>query len=237
LLPFLACLLLAFAALLITIQLVKTQLTEAALLTAILSSWAWCVWAGDFGEAIAPYKSFPMFRRGAVAVGGLIALILAVGICPRLMREERLLCEVRDVRQNANDAIKWAAHQLPHGSLLAVTQYSLYGIDGPGALTPKPDETKLAEQYTFDGGFVFDALAVHGRRDFRRTYLADSILLPRVLDGMRSDPNSYVLLQSQLDIDYFHGRSGHPPLLSSRDTMTAHFARGPYPCEIWELRW
>ncbi|HET6401083.1 MAG TPA: hypothetical protein VFH95_06745 [Candidatus Kapabacteria bacterium] len=236
LLPFLACLLLAFAALLITIQLVKTQLTEAALLTAILSSWAWSVWIEDFGEAIEPYKSLTFFRRGAIAVGVLIAFVLAAGIWPRLASEERLLREVRDVRQNANDAIQWSAFHLPRGSLLAVTQYSLYGIDGAGALTPKPDETKLADQYTFDAGFVFDALTVLGRPDFRRTYLSDSIVLTRVLEAMRNRPHSYVLLQSQLDIDYFHGIPGNSPLLFNRDTLAAHFTRGPYPCEIWELR-
>jgi hypothetical protein len=236
LLPFLACLLLAFGALFLTIQLVKTQLTEAALLTVVLSAWAWSVWIIDVQEALVPYKSLKLFRRGATAAGVLIALVLAAGIWPRLAREERLLREVRDVRQNANDAMQWAALHLPRGSLLAVTQYSLYGIDGAGALTPMPDEVKLADQYTFDGGFAFDALIVLGRPDFRRTYLSDSELLPRVLDAMRSQPNSYVFLQSQLDIDHFHGKNKHAPWLSNRDTMAAQFLRGPYPCEIWELR-
>jgi len=236
LLPFLACLLLAFGALLITIQLVKTQLTEAALLTAILSAWAWSIWMEDVGHTIAPYKSLSNFRCGAIGSGVLIALVLTAGIWPRLAREERLLREVRDVRQNANDAIQWAARHIPRGSLLAVTRYSLYGIDGSGALTPKTDEVKLADQYTFDGGFVFDALAVLDRPDFRRTYLTDSTLLPLVLDGMRGQPNSYVLLQSRLDIDYFHGITGNSPLLSGEDTMVAQFTRGPYPAEVWQLR-
>ncbi len=236
LLPFLACLLLAFSALLVTIQLVKTQLNEAALLTAILSSWAWSLWMEDFGLALAPYKSMAIFRRGAIGIGILVALVLAAGVWPRVVREERLLREVRDVRQNANDAVYWSAMHLPHGSLLAVTQYSLYGIDGAGALTPKPDETKLADQYTFDGGFVFDALTVLDRPDFRRTYLSNSKMLTRVLEAMRFRPNSYILLQSQLDIDYFHGIGGNPPMLSDGDTMVAQFSRGPYPSEVWELR-
>ncbi len=236
LLPFLACLLLAFAALFVTIQLVKTQLTEAALLTAILSSWAWSLWLEDAAEAIAPYKSNTLFRRGAIVSGMLVALVLIAGIAPRAARKERLLREVRDVRHNANDAVQWAAHHLPHGSLLAVARYSLYGIDGPGALTPKPDEIKLADQYTFDGGFVFDALTDLGRHDFQRTYLSDSTLLPLVLNAMRGHANSYVLLQSQLDIDYFHGIGRAYPMLTGRDTLVAHFARGPYPAEIWELR-
>ena len=161
---------------------------------------------------------------------------MVIAISPRLLREERLLREVRDVRQNANDAVQWSAEDLPRGSLLAVTDYSLYGIDGPGAITSKDDETKLAEQPTFAGGFVFDALAVLGRADFPRTFLTDSVLLPRVLDGMRERPHSYILLQSKLDFDLFHGLDGREPLVSKQDSLVARFSRGPYPCEIWMLR-
>jgi hypothetical protein len=236
LLPFVACLAIAIGALLFTIQLVKTQLTEAALLTVILSSSAWCVWGEDFCVAIQPYRSKKAFRWIAFSGVTLIAVILAAGIWPRILREERLLREVRDVRQNANDAVRWAAINLPNGSLLAVTDYNLYGIDGPGALTSKNDETKLAEQPTFAGGFVFDALAVLGRNDFQRTFLTDSILLPRVLDAMRREPHDYILLQTKLDLDLFHGADGRKPLLFSSDSLVARFSYGPYPCEIWLLR-
>ncbi len=235
LLPFVACLVIAIGALLLTIQLVKTQLTEAALLTAILSSWGWCVWSEDFSRAIQPYRAKKAFRLVAVSSISLIAVIIVVAISPRLFREERLLREVRDVRQNANDAVQWSAENLPRGSLLAVTEYSLYGIDGPGAITSKDDETKLAEQPTFAGGFVFDALAVFGRKDIPRTFLDDSVLLPRVLNGMRERPHSYILLQSKLDFDLFHGVDGHEPLLSKQDSLVARFSRGPYPCEVWML--
>ncbi len=236
LLPFLACLMIAMGVLMFTIQLVKTQLTEAALLTALLSSWAWCIWIEDFRRVVIPYRAMMPFRWIALPAGFLISAAIAIGIGPQLLREERLLGEVRDVRQNANDAVYWAAINLPAGSLLAVTEYSLYGIEGPGVLTPKDDEIKLVEQYTFDAGFLFDGLAVLGRTDFCRTYLADSLLLTRVLNAMRTEPHSYVLLQSKLDVDRFHGKDGREPLLSIQDSLVAHFSRGPYPCEIWLLR-
>ncbi len=242
LLPFLACLVIAMGALLVTIQLVKTQLTEAALLTTILSSWAWCVWTEDFLLSIQPSRAKQSFRT-IVFSGVVVSVgIAAITLRPKIMREEHLLCEVRDVRQNANDAIQWSAANLPHGSLLAVTDYKLFGIKGHGELTSKDDETKLAEQPTFPGGFVFDALAVLGRTDFQRTFLADSTMLPRVLNAMRSEPCSYLLLQSKLDFDLFHGTSSlhessnRLPLLSKRDSLIARFSLEPYPCEIWMLR-
>lgn len=236
LLPFVACLVIAIGALLFTIQLVKTQLTEAALLTSILASFAWCLWSIDFIKVIELYRSKKTFRWVTISGISLIAIALIIGIWPRIVREERLLREVRDVRQNANDAVRWSAMNLPSGSLLAVTDYSLYGIDGSGAITAKDDEAKLAEQPTFAGGFVFDALAVLGRTDFRRTFLTDSVLLPRILNAMRGEPHSYILLQSKLDFDLFHGLVGHKPLVSANDSLVAQFSREPYPCEIWMLR-
>ncbi len=236
LLPFVACLVIAIAALLVTIQLVKTQLTEAALLTVLLSSIAWCVWCEDLLRAIQPYRTKQVFRWSAISLISLIAIAFIIGINPKIVREERLLREVRDVRQNANDAVQWSAENLPRGSLFVVTEYSLYGIDGPGALTSKDDETKLTEQYTFDAGFVFDALTVLGRPDFQRTFLADSLMLPRILNAMRHEPNSYVFLQTKLDLNLFHGSDGRKPLLSSRDSLVARFSRGPYPCEVWMMR-
>ncbi len=236
LLPFLACILIAMGALLVTVQLVKTQLTEVAFLTALLSAWAWSIWGEDLAMALAPYTEMPKFRWTAYGIAVLFGILVLAGVWRRVWREERLLSEVRAVREDANSAVAWIAHNLPPHSLLAVARYSLYGIDGPGALTPEPDETKLADQYTFDGGFVFDALNVLGRPDFRRTYLADSALLPRVVDAMRGRPRSYVLLQSKLDFDRFHGIGYAPILQPGKDTLVAHFAQGPYPCEVWELK-
>jgi hypothetical protein len=236
LLPFLACLIIAMAALLFTIQLVKTQLTEAALLTAILSSWAWSVWIEDLRKFMLAFKINRTFKWLSISSSVVAVVIIGMLALPKIRYEEQMLREVRDVRANANDAIRWAASNLPANASLAVGVYSLHGIDGPGELTSKTDETKLREQYTFAGGFVYDALAVLGRTDFRRTYLADSIILPRVLDAMRGESNSYVLLQSEPDIDLFHGLDRDHALLRQSDTLVAQFMRGPYPCEIWMLR-
>ncbi|HEY3874692.1 MAG TPA: hypothetical protein VGM92_04395 [Candidatus Kapabacteria bacterium] len=233
--PFLACLTIAMVALLFTIQLVKTQLTEAALLTSILSAWAWTVWISDLKQAIVPYRKSNLFRWGIGIAGIAVAILFFMGILPKAAKEEHLLTEVRDVRQNANEAVEWAARNLPAGALLAVTDYQLYGIDGPYAITGKDNETKLADQYTFAGGFVFDALKALGRSDFQRTFLTDSLLLPRVIDAMRTEPNSYILLQSKLDIDLFHGTRNSSLLLPS-DSICVRFSRGPYPCEIWKLQ-
>jgi hypothetical protein len=163
-------------------------------------------------------------------------VFLRVGL-PKIESEELMLREIRDVRSNANEAVSWAAKNLPANASFAVGVYSLHGIDGPGDLTSKSDETKLLEQYTFAGGFVYDALAVLGRNDLQRTFLADSNILPRVLDAMRGEPNSYIFLQSKPDLDLFHGVGRDQPLLIQSDSLTAKFTRGPYPCEIWMLRW
>ena len=234
--PFLLCLAIAMVALLFTIQLVKTQLTEAALLTSIISSWAWCVWTEDLQKAILPFRRSKIFVCGNVAGALALLVVVVIGIRPKIVKEEQLLRDVRDVRQNANDAVQFAANSLPAGSLLAVTDYQLYGIDGPYAITGKDNETKLADQYTFAGGFVFDALGVLGRHDLQRTFLRDSLMLPRVIEAMRQYPNSFILLQSKLDIDRFHGNNGNPPILVSTDSLVARFTSGPYPCEIWKLK-
>ena len=236
LLPFLACLFIAMTALLFTIQLVKTQLTEAALLTAILSSWAWSVWIEDFRKCSSSFKNRMAMKWIFIAIGTAETIAFVKFGLPKVEHQELMLREVRDVRSNANEAIQWVAKNIPQESLFAVGEYSLHGIDGPGELTPKSDETKLREQYTFAGGFVYDALSVLGRTDLRRTYLADSIILPRVLDAMRGERNSYVLLQSEPDLDLFHGIGRNHPLLRQNDTLVAEFNRGPYPCEIWMLR-
>jgi hypothetical protein len=237
LLPFLACLIIAVAALLFTIQLVKTQLTEAALLTAILSSWAWCVWIEDLRKCTSAYKNKRAVKWIFMSFGIVETIVfLRVGL-PKIESEELMLREIRDVRSNANEAVSWAAKNLPANASFAVGVYSLHGIAGNGELTSKSDQTKLSEQYTFAGGFVYDALAVLGRNDLRRTYLADSNILPRVLDAMRGEPNSYIFLQSKPDLDLFHGVGRDQPLLIQSDSLTAKFTRGPYPCEIWMLRW
>ena len=236
LLPFLASLLLAAGTLLFTIQLVKTQLTEVAILTSIIAAWGWCIWAEELAALLRPWMARRQFRALAYALLALFVIGGAVGSLPRIENQERLLRAVRDVRQNANDAIQWAAFHLPHGSLFAVTTYSLHGIEELTSLTSSSDETKLRDQYTFSGGFVYYYLDQIGRRDIVHAYLEDSEIAPLVLAAMRRESHSYLFLQSAPDLLLFHGDASHPPLLASSDLLVASFNRGQYPCEIWMIK-
>jgi hypothetical protein len=236
-LPFLACILIASGALLFTIQLVKTQLTEVAMLTLIISGWGWSFWMEEVGTVRRLHTGGQARRGLTLASLAILAVSGTAMIFPRLARQERLLRQVRDVRKNSNDALTWAAEHLPQHSLFAVAQYRLHGIENMGDLTSKDDETKLREQYTFEAGFVYYVLEVLGRRDIQHAYLANPALLPRVLGAMRVEKNAYLFLQSELDLKLFHGAdAGQPPLLGANDTLVAQFARGPYPSEIWMLR-
>ena len=234
-LPFLLSLLLAAGTLLITIQLVKTQLTEIAIITSMIAAWAWCAWMGEFITILRPWMARSAFRKAAYLLIALVAIGGVSGVYPKFHKQEHLLRDVRDVRRNANDAIQWAALHLPHNSLFAVTSYSLYGIEELTSLTSSSDETKLREQYTFAGGYVYYYLEQAGRRDIGHAYLGDSNLVSQVFAGMRREPNAYVFLQSALDLTFFHDSASHPALLTGTDSLVASFRRGPYPCEIWKL--
>ncbi|HWF45336.1 MAG TPA: hypothetical protein VG537_11900, partial [Candidatus Kapabacteria bacterium] len=235
-LPFLASIVIAAATLLVTIYLVKTQLTEIAILTCVISAWAWCAFAEEIGKALKPWMLYRIFGRVAYASVGVVVIIGIAGSWPRIQKQERLLREVRDVRRNANDAIQWAAIHLPPYSLFTVTTYSLHGIDELQSLTASSDETKLHEQYTFAGGFVYYYLDQVGRQDIQHAYLEDYEIAPRVLEAMRKEPNAYLFLQSASDLTRFHGDASHPALLVPSDSLVARFNRGPYPCEIWKMK-
>jgi len=234
LLPFLACLVIGMATLLVTVQLVKTQLTEMAILTIILSGWAWAVWIESMQRAFEPLRRFRGLRTGIMFAIGTVETVIFLGALPRIAAQERLLQDVRNVRINANEAIEWCAGHLPANSTVAVPLYDIHGISA-GSVTSLSDSAKLGAQYTFDGGYVYEALEVLGRRDIRHAYLADSLMLPEILKAMREEPNSFLLLQSQLDLDLFHGIH-HTPLINERDSLMARFERGPYPAELWLLR-
>lgn len=230
--PFFVCIVLAMAALFVTVQLVKTQLTEVAILSSMIAAWAWCMWAEDMAIALHAVES-RTYRRVFAASASLLAVLALVATVPRMRVQEQMLRSVRDVRQNANDALTWTSENLPQNAIFATTLYSLHGIEHQNLLTPKDDSTKLRAQYTFDGGFVYHVLEVLGRRDIQHAYLADSAMLPQVLSAMRETPNAYLFLQSGLDLDLFHG---DPSLVTGRDSLVAAFSRGPYPAEIWLMR-
>jgi hypothetical protein len=106
----------------------------------------------------------------------------------------------------------------------------LHGFENPGVLTATDDESKLRQQPTFDAGYVYTFLEQLGRRDIDRGFLDDASRAPEVLEAYRRVPNSFVMLQTEID------RTRLTPLLTPRDTLVARFSRQPYPSEIWWLR-
>lgn len=224
LLPYLATIFLAFGTLLVTIQLVKTQLTEIAFMLTLIATWGWIETARTF---------VPLLRRSpnvSIVALTLVVIVVLDGAYPRLRRQEGVLREAAAVRWNANDAVTWSARHLPLGSTLLVTTYSLHGFRGPGELTASDDESKLRQQPTLDAGYVYVFLEQLQRRDIERGFLEDASRVPHVLEAYRHVPNSFLFLQTAIDRDRL------TPLLTPRDTLVARFARPPYPSEIWWLR-
>lgn len=235
-LPFAICVIAILIALLFTVALVKTQLTELAVTLLVISGWAWSRIFDDLAKAAQPMLNKPRMQLAATLIGLSAILIVVYGFSSRLQKQEVLLKEVQEVRANSNDAIKWMARHLPYDSQIGVAGYRLYGIGSPDDLTSKDDETKLRSQYTFVQGYVRIYLEDLGRKDLHVGYLEDSAFVSRVLDSMRSEGNGYLFLQSDLDLKRFHGQDGKPGLLNTKDTLVQQFAKGPYPAEIWELR-
>ncbi len=245
-LPFLLTAIFATVVLLLTIQLVKTQLTEIAFLLLVVAGWAWSVLGRDIASIAAPF--FRGRRTLAIGLGVLLLLLAIGGIEPKLARQEHLLREVRSVRTNANDAIQWASKHLPKDAILAVSGYPLHGIRSGDDLTSKADETKIRSQYTFAEGFVYVYLKVLGRTDIRGAYLEDTVMLPRVLKGMREMGGCYVFVQTELDRSLFHGvqtifhggqsidtLTSKAPLRRS-DSLVVRFEQSGMASEIWLLR-
>jgi hypothetical protein len=224
LLPYLATIFIAFATLLVTIQLVKTQLTEIAFMLTVLAAWGWVETARTL---------VPVLRRSpnvSIVATAILVGVAIDGAWPRLQHQEKLLRDAAAVRWNANDAVTWSAKHLPQQSTLLVTTYMLHGFENPGVLTATDDESKLRQQPTFDAGYVYTFLEQLGRRDIDRGFLDDASRAPEVLEAYRRVPNSFVMLQTEID------RTRLTPLLTPRDTLVARFSRQPYPSEIWWLR-
>jgi hypothetical protein len=166
-----------------------------------------------------------------------IAIIAGVYLAiPSIKAKERLLRDVRDVRNNANDALKWMGANLPPHSEMLVTAPSLYGLSGADEMTSKEDEYKLYAQYTFLQGYTRSYFRALGRTDMALGFLEDSIMISRVLDSCRSIGNYYLFLQTGLDGDRFHGSINGRKQLRSNDSLLANFTKGPFPSEVWKLR-
>lgn len=234
--PFLICVIVIVAALLVTVALVKTQLNELALTLLVVAGWGWSRVLEKAVEAARPLMTgIPV--KVATTVGlVVIAFIVIMVASPKVARYEQLLRDARDTRNNANEAIKYVARSLPRNSVLGVTAYSLHGIKSADDLTSKNDETKLAQQYTFNQGYNYVYLDLLGRRDINVAYLEDSLLTMRVLDSMRAQGNGYLFLQTSLDSVLFYGLAIPNQFLKYKDTLIRKFDEGPYSSEIWYLR-
>jgi hypothetical protein len=234
--PFLICVIVIAAALLITVALVKTQLNELALTILVIAGWAWSRVLEEAVDVARPHMSSVPIKV-ATFVGFSVLTFAAIMIAaPKIAHYEQLLRDARDVRNNANEAIKYVARSLPRNSVLGVTAYSLHGIKSADDLTSKDDQTKLAQQYTFNQGYNYVYLDLLGRRDINVAYLEDSSLTMRVLDSMRAQGNGYLFLQTALDSALFYSYAIPNDFLKYKDTLIRKFDEGPYSSEIWYLR-
>ena len=236
LLPFIFCGLAIIAVLLITTMLVKTQLAELSFVLLVIVGVYWSNMIQDF------IVHFKLHLLTKIVRVNLLILSVAIGgsmlyaSFPALRAKEQLLTNVRDVRSNANDAIKWMGINLPHDCLLLVTGPRLYGFGSADDMTSKEDEYKLYAQYTFLQGYIRSYFRALGRSDISLQYLEDSLSLEQILVTSRERRNTFLFLQTGLDVDRFHQKLSGVRSISNSDSLLSRFTKGPYPSEIWKLR-
>ncbi|MDP4236392.1 MAG: hypothetical protein Q8919_08105 [Bacteroidota bacterium] len=235
LLPFYFSAILIMAVLLDTVMLVKTQLTELSFVLLIISGVHWSLMAKDIYAISEPYLQNRRIRRGLLLLAIAGTLAGAYVALPTVRAKEQLLQDVRNVRSNANDAIKWMGNNLPFGSTVLVATPGLYGLGGADEMTSKDDEYKLYAQYTFLQGYVRSYFNALHREDLKLGFLEDSTMLSRVLDSCRVQNNYYLFLQTGMDIDRFHGKIANKKQLEANDMMLAAFVQKPFPSEVWKL--
>ncbi len=234
-LPFSFCMVIIFSVLLITVMLVKTQLTELAFCAIIVSGVYWSACLADLAQEFRQLQS--KRRAKLILAGGCIGLIVAAVFLagPKLASREQLLREVQATRLNANNAIKWMARTLPPESTVLVTAPSLHGTARESDLTSVDDETKAFAQYTFLQGFVGVYFQQLNRPDLRIAYLEDTLMLHQVLTALRETDHTYLFLQNGRDRQRFHDKINGRQPLAATDSMVAEFTQGSYPSEVWEL--
>jgi hypothetical protein len=222
--------------LMITVMLVKTQLTELSFVLLVISGVYWSRLLKDMLEVSKPLLSQKKNIRIILSIGCLAFVAIIYFSYPALKAKEQLLSQVRDVRTNANDAIKWMGANLPRNSEVLVTAPSLYGLGGEDEMTAKDDQYKLYAQYTFLQGYTRSYFRALNRDDLALGYLEDSLKLSRILDSCRNQSKYYLFLQTGLDVDRFHSQINGIKPFKSRDSLLAKFSNGPFPSEIWEIR-
>ncbi len=223
------------AVLMITVMLVKTQLTELSFVLLVIAGVYWSFLVKEISTFVKPYWAKKNIRYSIISfvilaiIGGLFEGL------PVMKAKEQLLRNVRDVRYNANDGIKWMGANLPLNSTVLLAGSNLYGIGEADEMTSKDDEYKLYAQYTFLLGYVRSYFRALRREDIAIAYLVDSTKLSRVLDSSRSQNNYYLFLQTGLDADRFHGLINEKKPLSDNDSLLVKFNKGTFPSEIWKL--
>jgi hypothetical protein len=232
-LPFSLSALITFAALMITVMLVKTQLTEATMIVMLVSGVAWVV---VWKECVYLFGLLPLwFKRISpyvfgIFIGGCIYLSL-----PMLSKREKLLKDVQAVRSNANNSIKWMASHLPKDVTVLVTGHALFGEEKAYDLTSKSDEDKLKNQYTFLQGYVRSYFYNLGRFDLRVAYLEDSTMLHRALDSFRATHTTYLFLQTELDKERFYGEINNRKPITDADSLLIRFEKNKFSSEVRKL--
>jgi hypothetical protein len=224
------------AVLLITVMLVKTQLTELSFVLLIIAGVYWALMGREIALLASPYLTKKSIRNSLAFISVLILACIFYAGLPVVKVKERLLRDVRDVRNNANDAIKWMGAHLPANSSVVVTAPSLYGLGFADEMTSKDDEYKLYAQYTFLQGYVRSYFLALNRTDISLGYLEDSVKLSQVLDSCRSQGNYYLFLQTGLDVDRFHSAIDGKMQLFKNDSLLMKLTKGSYPSEVWILR-
>jgi hypothetical protein len=235
-LPFGVAAVIALTALSITLMISKTQLTEVAILLIVIGGWGWSLLIGDLCSLLTPILARPRLKELVAGIGFVVFFGVAFAFLPKFGKQERLLRDVRDVRANVNDAIKWSAKYLPRNATLIVPDYGIYGISNSNVLNRGDDASKIEAQYVFHNGYVFIYLGVLSRPDIQHVYLEDSLTMAKQLDSVRTLPDGYLLIQSSRDYTRFHNTSTTPSLLTSRDSLMQQFTAGGFHSEIWRLR-
>jgi hypothetical protein len=219
--------------LMITVMLVKTQLTEVTVLIMVISGMGWSIVARDCGSV---YNSFPLFLKRILYSTALLLMLCGIYlIYPVLSKRETLLRDVQAVRMNSNDAIKKMAAQLPNGSTVLVTGHALFGETNAHDLTSRSDEEKLTDQYTFLQGYVRSYLYNLGRFDLRVAYLESPVLIHKILNSFREHPHSYLFLQTEQD-KLLYTSIGETVPIHRSDTSIIKVERRGFSSEVLKLR-
>ncbi|MFI5262989.1 MAG: hypothetical protein ACHQM6_00580 [Candidatus Kapaibacterium sp.] len=221
--------------LLITVMLVKTQLTELSFVLLVIAGIYWAHLLKEISTVAKPYLLKKKIIYSFLAVSSMTILAVAYFAAPVIEAKVRLLSDVRDVRNNANDAIKWLGAHLPQNSEVLVTTPGLYGLGSADEMTAKDDEYKLYAQYTFLQGYTRSYFRALNRPDISLGFLEDTVMISRVLDSCRNLGRYYLFLQTGLDRDRFHGSINGKKQLRENDSLLALFSKGPFPSEVWKI--